>query len=431
MKVTAMNGNTVLSRILTAALAVCVCMLVWTQPSLADDRVILKDGKVLEGIITREVDGYIWIKVTTSGIEQVEFISPSAIERIERDVATDPAGPEPIKVDIREQSKPGSFTRRAGVMRAAIITLEDTVGIYMTAKALHDAIPLLEEEGVDIVIFKINSGGGLLLEIQRLSDVIHYEYKPRFRTVAWIESAISAAAMTAHCIEEIYFMREGNYGACTAFSGALEQVEGRGLEDILFAMEKISARGGYRPEIMRSMQVEDGLSCTIDENGDVEWAPNEEGQYLVNPQGRILTFNSAQALKYKFSKGTAASHHDLVSLMGYNEVDWVGATKPGFAYPISRAEEAQLKYRRQVKEDEDRTREYFIIYDTAIAMAQGIQDRQDRGKFVNRARRYLRNIERMVRNNPNFALLILGLPDPEQFEEWLELQEEILRNLMK
>lgn len=431
MKAIEMNGNKMSFRILTAAMAACLCMLVWTQSASADDRVVLKNGSVLEGVIQREVDGYVWIKVTTGGIEQVEFVSPSAIERIDRDVATDPAGPEPTKIEATEQSKPGSFKRRAGVPRAVIITLEDTVGIYMTAKTLHDAIPLLEEEGVDIVIFKINSGGGLLLEIQRLSDVIHYEYKPRFRTVAWIESAISAAAMTSHCIEEIYFMREGNYGACTGWSGALEAVEGRGLEEVLFTMEKISARGGYEPEIMRSMQIEDPLSCTIDENGDVDWSPTEEGQYLVNPQGRILTFNSKQALKYKFSKGTAASHHDLVNLMGYNELDWVGVVKPGFAYPISRAEEAQIKYRKQVKEDEERTNEYFIIYTQSIAMAQGIQDRQDRGKFVNKARRYLRNIERMVRNNPNFALLILGLLDPEQFEEWLELQEEILRNLMR
>ena len=44
-----------------------------------------------------------------------------------------------------------------------------------------------------------NSQGTMnqLLEIQKLSDVIYNEYRKNFRTVAWIDYAISAAAMTS------------------------------------------------------------------------------------------------------------------------------------------------------------------------------------------------------------------------------------------
>ncbi|MEO0631245.1 MAG: hypothetical protein AAFY46_11050, partial [Planctomycetota bacterium] len=48
-----------------------------------------------------------------------------------------------------------------------------------------------------LVVIKIKSGGGFGLEVQKISDVIHEEFKPKFQTVAWIESAISAAAMSA------------------------------------------------------------------------------------------------------------------------------------------------------------------------------------------------------------------------------------------
>ena len=61
-----------------------------------------------------------------------------------------------------------------------------------------------------------------------MSDVIHEQYKKKFRTVAWIDSAISAAAMTAHCLEEIYFTPQGNYGAARGGSATSRRSLGAG-----------------------------------------------------------------------------------------------------------------------------------------------------------------------------------------------------------
>ena len=175
-----------------------------TQLSIADDTVHLKDGRVITGDIQRELEGSIWIKTKIGGIESTEFILGENIESIDRD-----APAEAPKADVKPgKTDPGAKPLRAGVPKATVISLEGTVGIQMTAKTLHDLIPELERElgddGSGIVVFKVNSGGGLLLEIQKISDVIHNEYKKHFRTVAWIESAISAAALRSHCIVEYY-----------------------------------------------------------------------------------------------------------------------------------------------------------------------------------------------------------------------------------
>ena len=115
---------------------------------------------------------------------------------------------------------------------------------------------MLEEEKIDIVVFRFYSGGGLLLEIQPLSDIIQSKYKKKFHSVAWIESAISAAAMTAHTFNDIYFTSQANYGACTGFAGSLDRpVVGIELEEVLAMMEKISDRGGHDTRIMRAMQI--------------------------------------------------------------------------------------------------------------------------------------------------------------------------------
>ena len=403
------------------------------SPARADDVLRLKDGRVLEGEVVREIDGHVFFRYKLAGIEQESLFGPDQIDSLERDAQD--AGAAPAAAKTREPVK--QKARKAGVPRIAVLTLgeggdKDMVGVYMTAKALEDAIPLLEEEGVTDVVFHVNSGGGLLLEIQRLSDVIQNEYKPRFRCVAWIESAISAAAMTSHCLEEIYFKPEGNYGACTGWSGQLVAVKGRGLEEVLYMMEKISARGNHDYRIMRSMQILDApLSCTIDkQTGEVTWYQDTSGEIVVNTADRILTFDAPTALKVKFSKGTAATPDELAHLMGYEEVEWVGKEDPHYQWPVSKAEELQIKFRDKTAEDQRRTQEYFLTYGQAINIAQGTQDREDRAKFVNRARKALQQIERMIENNPNLSFLAMGMM-PNQYDEWLLQQKQLLRDLMK
>ena len=281
--------------------ALTLCLVISATAAMAGDRVTLKDGRVLEGELVREMDGYVWLKYTVAGLEKTDFFAPNEIEKLERDAAAAPVGDAPVVATVPP------VVARPGVPKAMIITLGDEengdmVGVYMTAEQLKKAIPYLEQElgkdGQGIVVFRIHSGGGLALEVQRLSDVIHNEYKPRFRTVAWIDTAISAAAMTAHCLEEIYFTSQGNYGACTMFSGALVAAKGRSLEDALVLMEKISARGGYDPLIMRAMQIQQPLSATIDADGIVHYyGDTTSGDFIVNRENEILTFNAITAAK--------------------------------------------------------------------------------------------------------------------------------------
>ena len=417
------------------------------MPASAEDKIILKDGRVLTGEIVREIDGFLWFRVNS--VDPAQFFSTEDIRTIERDTGsakpatatptaatpaptaltpvTAPAASEPVPEPVKSVGP--------GAPKAVVITLgennRDMVGMYMTAHSLREAIPVLKKDGVDIVVFRINSGGGALLEIQRLSDVIHNEYKKEFRVVAWIESAISAAAMTAHCIEEIYFTPEGNYGACTGWFGALTAVSGRDLEVVYAMMEKISARGGYAPEIMKAMQHTDyQLSCSIDANGDVHWEVGDGAQFVVNPKDRILTFDSQEALRYKFSKGTAETLAELEKAMGLTEVEWLGERRKGFMWPIHRAEQMQMDYRAQVAKDESQSQEYFFQYNASVQLARGEQDKTKRGAFVGRARRNLDQIKGMVDNAPNLALFVVGVL-PEQFYDWYNDQQELLREIMR
>lgn len=437
--------NKLWTRARSAILAAVVAMAMIASPrAFAADKVTLKDGTVVEGTIVREVEGYIWVKTNLGGLDREVMYRPDEIRTIEREgaaAAKEGDAPAPAAAPAATEATPPKV--RSGAPRAAVITLGsresdqgDEVGIYMTAHALKEMIPVLEEElgtdGTGVVVLRVTSGGGLLLEIQRISDVIHNEYKKRFRTVAWIDSAISAAAMSSHCIEEIYFTPQGNYGACTGWSGALQAVKGRELEEVLEMMRRISARGGYDPLIMRSMQIQQPLSATVDENGEVKfYGDSTSGEILVNRDGEILTFNAQTAAHVKFSRGTAANVDDLRKLMKYEELEWVGQSVKNINWPVSKAEKWNIAYRKKVHEDEERVQEYFRSYNLQLQAAAGEQTREGRGKFVNQARNALNRIKAACKTNPNFALLQLNLTNEKDLQEFFEREERRLRDLMR
>lgn len=424
-------------------LACAMALLVCTHASLALDRVVLNDGRVIEGEIVRELNGSVWVKADNG---QTQFFSASSVVRIERDVDADAGGPAPAAPGVtdpapreaapKKNDEPQKRAVSAGAPRAAVLSFGDAdndmdmVGTYLTAASLREVIPMLEADDIDIVVLRVNSGGGALLEIKRISDLLQNEFKPRFRTVAWIDYAISAAAMTPHALPEQYFMRRGAYGASTGWYGALQAVAGRDLEEVLYLMELISERGGHDPRIMRAMQIMEPLSVDLDEHGRLkEMYQNTEGQVVINKPERVLTLNSQTAQTIGFATGIADTLDELARAMGLTEVVWVGEEVEGSPWPVSKADKHLRDFREQTARDEQNINTYFEGYNVAVELARQAEP-ESRGKFVGFARRNLNSIVRMVDNNPNLALFILNSSE-DDFKAWVRQQEEMLRELLK
>ena len=399
------------------------------------DKVVLKDGTEIVGEIIREVEGSVFIRVA-EGINRERFIDADSIARIERGIAPDPSGEE------------GDDAASPGTPRGAVLTLEGTVGLDMTAAKIRELIPLLEEEiggdGTGILVLKINSGGGLLAEVMLLSDVLENELKPRFQTVAWIESAISAAAMTAHTLEDIYFLPEGNYGAATAFSGNLDAVQGFEYQQVVAMAERLSARGGYDPDIMRAMQGDpDGvtpLSVRRDpRTGRVEWsldtsgARGGENAALLNPPGEVFTFNSLEAEEWGFSRGTAATLDELTRMLGYSEIEWVGEDVRGLIHPVCEAEEENRQWRESQGAEASKFDNALARYQLYLdAIGGGGGGGGDAARILaGRARQHLREIRRLFMANPNLGLNLTGTRDRDDFNEWYREQDERIRQLIR
>lgn len=352
-------------------------------PFAKADKVFLKDGRVLDGEIVRQTEGFIYVRLSIGGVGKDELVLRSDIDRIETDAPAVVEKPRRGRGDFDDE--PAAEAPRDGATRVCFISLEGTVGFGMYAGALHDSIESIKDDDVDVVILRFDSGGGIGAEVQKLSDVIQNEIKPNYRVAAWIESAISAAAMTASTCEEIYFMSEGNLGAATgfrSFGAKAVHVEGRELEESLQEMVRISARGNRDPLIMRAMQVPTDLSADITSDGTVVWRNDLDGEHIVSTTDGILTFDSQSAVEYKYAQGVADSKDELLKLMGIS--DWVEVAP--------QADEIQIRHREAIHKGDAEATKVWQLFQIAA----------DAGEFT-RARRYLGQLKGWAKRVPPFA----------------------------
>jgi hypothetical protein len=394
------------------------------------DKLHLKSGRVLEGTIIEETDQYIRLKMKIGGIEHTDIVDKNDVKQIERDSVTNPA-PAP---DAVAAAKPaGDAAPAPDVHRVAILNFGppstwggvcgDTVGAEVSASAFEKAIDFLKKDHVTDVVVRVNSGGGLLAELAPFHKVFD-KYKSEFRTVVWVESAISCAAMSPWGLEEFYMMPNGNIGACTAWSGQLKAMQGWPLDQLLIDMEEISKKANRSPYIMKAMQIQSPLSATIDPvTGNVKWFNDTSGEKILNPPDQILTFNAADAVKYKFAKAICASKEELVeAMLGTGvEYEWAGRSASEFIDNSMRTNDKAQKEAIEV----------VVKYARAIEEAQAIQEREDRGAAVGRARRFLNQLESWVKQNPNQQFLLAGYVGRLLDREFFTIQRELLRDLMR
>lgn len=398
------------------------------------DKLHLKDGRVLDGKIVRQGEGFVFFKHKVGSVDTEELFTTDQVAKIEKtDAAADAAAsdesakkddPKSGEAKKDDASKPADDHKKSGATKMVLLNFgpprewqgryESMVGIHVNFEAFKNAAEQLKKKDVDVVVIRVNSGGGMSYEMPRFQDLFENVYKKNWRTVAWIDQAISAAAMSPWPIEEYYFFPEGKMGACTEFTmNDMKASSGGKLELILARMEMASGWGKKNPAIMRAMQIQEPLSADIDQQGNVIWRQDEDGQYLLNPKGQVFTINSNQAIKFKFAQGIASTKEELVSAMKIHEAEWV-------------AQDVTDYVANNIKENhvaDKRFEEIITKYEQAVSLAASLPDRERRSTQISIARRHLAEIQHAYKVNPNYGL-IRGIDD-----DWFRGQERRLKEL--
>lgn len=331
------------------------------------------------------------------------------------------------KADAPKDAEAKKKPKHDGPTRIAILNfgapgywkedIENTVGKEIQAKYFAHVVPMLKKDKVDVVVIRVNSGGGALSECGKFHHVFDDLYKPNFRTVAWIESAISCAAMSPYVLDEMYFYPSGNLGACVGWYGPLKNVEGWQLEQVLLQMEKASEISHRSPAIMRAMQVQEPLSVDIDSHGNVIWRQDEKGQVVLNTRKHIFGFTAETAMKYKFANGIASNVDELAKAMGIRE--YVVAGQDATAYID--------KSLRDITAAEGQFKVTYQEFARAYKIAKGLAgDKQRQGIEINKARRYLGELRRLYQ-----TATFLGDEAGIENETWFSDRENDLRKMQR
>jgi hypothetical protein len=173
-----------------------------------------------------------------------------------------------------------------------------------------------------IIVMEINSPGGLVTEIFKISDTLR-EVRKRHRVVAWVKKAISAAACTAMHCDEIYFYTVGALGATTMIAGG-DSIQGPELAKFMTEMAQEVEYSGRPSAVLFAMIKADRiLTYTKDPvtgkpvfHDSITGLP---GEVVLSDEKDNLVLNATNAFDSGFSNGIADTPEELAKLMGLPE----------------------------------------------------------------------------------------------------------------
>lgn len=197
-------------------------------------------------------------------------------------------------------------------------TGREVIGVHVTAQAIRDALALVPpDEPPALVILKIDSRGGMLREVPRISDLITNEIDDDTRVVAWSDAAISAAALAALSCPEIVMEPGGTLGAAVTYAvkdGRPTALTGEELDRALQVGAEVARRTGRDPRLVRAMQTPTPLSYDLESDAPV-LRDDTSGQFALSDDSSILTLNSERAVELGVAVGTATSAAQLLHLL--------------------------------------------------------------------------------------------------------------------
>ncbi|MFP4106056.1 MAG: hypothetical protein ACLFVU_08195 [Phycisphaerae bacterium] len=337
-------------RAVRITIALAVVFLV-SAGSLADT-LILNDGRVLEGKVVEKTRTRIRFEahkygakvVMTYRTDQVREVKYGPVKKTEttkiKQAQETPAAkmkPEPKAPPVISYDKDSYY----------VIPFEGEVGVQVVTEKLERGFEDALKRQPTVVVVLFDSPGGYTEEVPKLSRVIR-KYKGRLKIVAYVRRAVSAAAVTALSIQDIYFEPGAIFGAATAWQtntfGMPETLEEK-FNSIWRARARgIAEVGGHDPLIAEAM-IDPKLELYARKDPDTGEITIHRGkksgdQYTtITSKGKLLTMTGSEAENCGVSKGSAVNLFLLGKKLGHE--DWVECT--GLARPLHEHWKERLK----------------------------------------------------------------------------------------
>jgi hypothetical protein len=201
-----------------------------------------------------------------------------------------------------------------------MLPMEGSVGETMRATELKVLAQYIDENygPGQIIVLNVDSSGGYGRTWSDIKDVI-FDIRENHRVIAWIESAISAAAMTVYCCDEMYYTSLGEVGSCTGYRGSPTNPLSPADQQVMIdEMEIVLARSSRTPYLAACMfRLHKWLTYDKDPiTGEITYydTVGGEGEFQLST-GNNITLSANQAFDAGLSDGIANTEEELLALL--------------------------------------------------------------------------------------------------------------------
>ncbi len=312
-----------------------------TAAAVADeplDRIILKNGQVIEGRVLSETDTQVEMLVMVGGISAPATYSKSNILSIERGVV------QPV-ADSRRPSSPSASPRatdrsesRPGAARLYVMRLNGNIGFEISKTPLRQAFDDAMASNPDAIVVRLDAGSfpeGFdgMWGAEALAPIVTDAINAGHRVVFWIKRAEAGAAFLPLVCPEIYFTSDGRLGGVgdlADFNVGEDVVNLKQISLRIGHAEGLAITGGYEPKLIRAMSLKPEWLAVRFRGGAPEyitWEPRpEDGDdwHILTDNGEgknkdefsfegndVLTLNADWAFRIGVARGVVDTIDDL------------------------------------------------------------------------------------------------------------------------
>lgn len=344
-----------------------------SEASMALDKLVLRNGKIIEGELLSETSTEVRFNVIVAGISAPATFKKSQIIEIVRgdsdsaaeggadgDGSGEPERYNPLLDDGSGPPEEDTFVPDNGAPRVYVINLTGEFGKEISPTPVRDAVQAARKAEPDFLIIHLDNDWKLFgreldkdaqigFDFFQIADKlepiftkeIELEWEKQPHVVFWVGNAMGGAAFLPFLADEIYMEPEGRIGGI----GTLEQMfEGVGDEVVrqkqrslrLARAQGLAIANGYDYRFINAL-AQRSYVLSYDIYGNLyEAMPDELGRtdvYVLTDDGKgenadtmqqqvrdlgndVLTLKADNALKLGLSSGTAADMDELLELLG-------------------------------------------------------------------------------------------------------------------
>ena len=248
------------------------------------------------------------------------------------------------------------------------------IGLETKAKTLALALEDARQQSPDYVVLCIDSVGGSVDETRKILEVIAEAQD--LKLVAYVERALSAAAVIALACPDIYMKPSAVIGGAVSYQGSAgtpKTIDAE-TESVIRAQFRAAVEMGGHPSVIVEAMMDPQMQLLLVEaDGKKTLAAEGQGK-LIKAKGKVLALTAKEGMECGLVKGAAGNMESMNVAMGitiWNRMDAKGwDLMMGQAIRARREVEQEQERREraaQIKEDPPQLKQI----DAKIAKTQG------------------------------------------------------------